>query len=187
MVYQIILMDDGVYKKTIKTYKYKKHAFNFLEKINKNKIFCEKKYEFRNKKLIKTNKKIFLIKNDGNSSELIKKIKYKEEEVFKNNVYKNRIDFITIINNFFNTKKLLEVIIINNKIIIYGNKIPYIITCKNTETTYILYNKLKIYFKNKVNILFVGTFNKRNNKKIYHFLNNKYGIKKSYLYRKKTR
>jgi len=186
-MYKIVLMKNNKFVSVIKNYVKKKHAINFINKIDNKKVFCEKKYEYENKKLKKIVKELVLISNNDNCSEFIKKIKFREEELFKNNIFINRVDFKTIVNLFFDTKIFLEIIIINNKVIIYGNKKPYIISCKNIDTAHLLYNKLKEYFLNQKNFLFFGSFNKKNKKRIYSFLEEKYGIKKGFLYRKNSR
>jgi len=194
MEYRVVLLINGVYKKTLHQCKTRETAFKNLYKLaEKNKVFYPKK--FINTKTIKPvlyqiavtkpteYGKLYSEKPLGDWT-ILHTEPYEVEETFW--IYgldakKKRPNIHEVVKRLlrgaFGKKVVKQVIIVYNKVIIHNENQFDMIICKNLEDAQRLHHTLaKIAKKQKIkNLLFMGTASKATIGRIYDLIHDETG------------
>lgn len=216
MDFNIILVSNGVHKKTLHTSKKRKTAFiNFNRLVENNKVLFPKRY--LNSVVIKKVKyeicltkktepddvnrllrddygKLYLEKNIGDLT-VITSSKYEVEETFYiyGFVGKSRPTITEIIKrlmiNVYAKNSVKQIIVVNNKLIIYTENQFDMVICKNKNEAQRLHHTLaRIANKQKIkNLLFMGTAGPATTTLLYKMIADKTGWNNLKIKRTSTR
>ena len=216
MKYRVILISNGVYKKTLHVCKTRETAFkNFYKIKDENKVFFPKK--FINSHGIKPVKyeicvtkptekdDVFRVRRDDYGKlyteqplgdwTILHSDDYDVEETFFIYGYEEKIrPTITevvkrLMINAHSKKTVKQVIVVYNKLIIYNEDQFDMVLCKNLEEAQRLHHTLaKISKKQKIKtLLFMGTASKANIGRLYDLIHDETGWKYSKIRRTSTR
>jgi hypothetical protein len=216
MKYRVILISNGVYRKTLHVCKTRETAFkNFYKIKDENKIFFPKK--FINSHGIKPVKyeicvtkptekdDVFRVRRDDYGKlyteqplgdwTILHSDDYDVEETFFIYGYEEKIrPTITevvkrLMINAHSKKTVKQVIVVYNKLIIYNEDQFDMVLCKNLEEAQRLHHTLaKISKKQKIKtLLFMGTASKANIGRLYDLIHDETGWKYSKIRRTSTR
>jgi hypothetical protein len=216
MKYRVILISNGVYRKTLHVCKTRETAFkNFYKIKDENKVFFPKK--FINSHGIKPVKyeicvtkptekdDVFRVRRDDYGKlyteqplgdwTILHSDDYDVEETFFIYGYEEKIrPTITevvkrLMINAHSKKTVKQVIVVYNKLIIYNEDQFDMVLCKNLEEAQRLHHTLaKISKKQKIkSLLFMGTASKANIGRLYDLIHDETGWKYSKIRRTSTR
>ena len=216
MKYRVILISNGVYRKTLHVCKTRETAFkNFYKIKDENKVFFPKK--FINSHGIKPVKyeicvtkptekdDVFRVRRDDYGKlyteqplgdwTILHSDDYDVEETFFIYGYEEKIrPTITevvkrLMINAHSKKTVKQVIVVYNKLIIYNEDQFDMVLCKNLEEAQRLHHTLaKISKKQKIKtLLFMGTASKANIGRLYDLIHDETGWKYSKIRRTSTR
>jgi hypothetical protein len=216
MVYRVVLLMNGEYKKTLYRSKTKESAFIRFHKIKEeNKIMFPKKfvntvvikpvrYEICVTKITEDGDVFRTIRDDfgrvykekplGNWT-ILKSYDYEIEEtfwVFGRDSKHDRCDISEIIKLLFkggySTLMTKQIIVINNKLLIYNEEYFDMVLCKNIDDAQRLHHTLaKIAKKQKIkNLLFMGTASNVMVSILYDLIQEKTGWKRNKIKLKTT-
>jgi hypothetical protein len=213
-MFQIVLVENYKKIKVLHSYSRETDVKYRFEKLKSQVIFFPKTKIYRDKKLTDVNYEILLLKKrtDGDENRVIKNdlgkfveevsndpdwvildsAPYPIEETFnvsganRKLTAKEIIEHIVIPNK--NKKTPKQILMLNNKIVVEGLDL-FLVTCKDTDETVRLYNKIRTYcFDNSiVDILFFGSIDKENRKVWYKKIHDRLGIGYNRLYRTNSR
>jgi len=204
MDFSIILLSNGIHKKTLHTSKKRKTAFiNFNRLVENNKVLFPKRY--LNSVVIKKVKyeicltkktepddvnrllrddygKLYVEKNIGDLT-VITSSKYEVEETFYiyGFVGDSRPTITEVIKrlmvNVYAKNSVKQIIVVNNKLIIYTESQFDMVICKNKNEAQRLHHTLaKIANKQKIkNLLFMGTAGPATTTLLYNMIADKTG------------
>lgn len=213
-MYQIVLTENRKKIKVLHTYSRETDVNYRFEKLKSQVIFFPKTKIYRDKKLVDVSYEILLLKKrteedknriikneigkfveemvDDDEWVIISSAPYLIEETFnisganRKLTAKEIVDYVVLPNKQKKSPK--QVLMLNNKIVVEGLEL-YLVTCKDTDETVRLYNKIRVYcFDNKISdIVFFGSVPKENRKPWYKKIHERTGIGYNRLYRSNSR
>lgn len=217
MVYRVILTFNGAYKSTLYKCKTRESAFIKFHKIkNENKVLFPKrfvndgcikpiKYEIKITKITEETDNFRTIRDDYGKVFFEKPLgdwtilhsdDYEIEETFwifgmENNKNRSTIKEVVkrIMDGAFSVKKMKQIIVVHNKLVIYNEDQFDMVICKNIEDAQRLHHTLaKIAKKQKFKgLLFMGTASKLMVGRMYDLIVEKTGWKIQKVRRTTTR